>query len=225
MSDIAASNSTSGFDWQHDSLARAVAVCILIYCLVQAFSSWVHDVERRHRRAQLLAAYRKRHSWKRSDIKHLQVLGVNLTALRRIQRLTGTGRPVVKPPQQFDVAILNTINAVNTLFNPEATAIERKQALKFSPWWRHHVEALYRGEHAQAKIQRVRNPSGEAEQNIAQALCLSVAKVHAMCGAIRRNRKGNPGSANFPPMTLVEFDRWMMTGVYNIPDNVPKLIF
>ena len=207
----------------HEALETAIKLGILIYCFAQAVISWAHELERQHHRAQLLVAYRRRHAWKKSDILHLRSLGVNQTAQRRMEQLTGTGRPVVKRPQPLDLTILKKANAVQTLFDPKAKPTERRQALKFSPWWPHHVEALYRGEHVRARSEGIPNPSVEAEILVGHALGISAAKVHVICGDIRCMRKEDPESANFPAMTVGEFDQWMETGVCEFPDCAPKI--
>jgi hypothetical protein len=222
-STVTAHSPDSGFKLSQDALAAATVVGVLIYCVANAIITWAEDLERRHHRAQLLAAYRKRHKWKKSDLPHLRSLGVNQAAQSRMERLTGTGRPVTKRPQPLDQLVLEKFEALQLLFDPEATPTERRQALKFWPWWPHHVEALYRGEHARAKELGVRNPSIEAEILVGRALGISAPKVHAISGEIRRMRKEDPESANFPPMTLAEFDRWMETGQREFPKSTPKL--
>jgi hypothetical protein len=202
----------------HDVLTRVVAVGLVIYCLGQTFVSWAEGLERRHHRAQLLAAYRRRHAWKKSDIPHLKSLGVNEAAQRRMERLTGRGRPVVKPLQPLDIAIVEKVSSFQPLFDPEASPAKRRQAFKLWPWWRHHVEALYRGEHTRTKEQGIRSPSLEAEISIGRTLGISAAAVHAICGEIRSMRKEDPESANFPAMTLAEYEQWMETGMRLWPD-------
>jgi hypothetical protein len=89
---------------------------------------------------------------------------------------------------------------------------QRRKALKLYPWWSHNVEALYRGEHALAKEAGIAGPSGHAERLVGQALGISSATVHKICGDIRRKRKEWDGSANFHAMTLAEYQNWMETG-------------
>lgn len=160
-----------------------------------------------------MAAYKRRADWKKSDICHLNSLGVNKAARRRMQRLEGTGRPVVSPHQDLGSKILEKLQPLQTLFDPDGTSAERKKAFKRCPWWSHYVEALYRGEHALAKERGIADPSGHAERLVGGALGISAAKLHSICGGIRRMRKEWDGSANFPAMTLIEYESWMMTGL------------
>jgi|SRR5215831_13413156 len=207
-----------GLRLSQEAMATALSVGILIYCLAQAVISWARDLERRHHRAQLLAAYRKRHAWKRSDILRLRELGVNKVVERRMERLTGRGRPIVRARQPLDQLVVETVTAFQSLFDPASTSIKRRQAIKLWSWWRHHVEALYRGEHRRARQTGLRSPSVEAEISVGRTLGISAASVHAICGEIRRMRREDPESANFPAMTLSEFEEWMQTGVREFPD-------
>jgi hypothetical protein len=172
----------------------------------------IKTAENNYHRAQLLEAYKRRHSWKKSDNRHLMELGVNKSAKRRMKRLAGRGRPVVRPYLPLDQTLVTKFLALQALFDPATTPDRRKQALKVWPWWSHYVEALYRGEHALAKEQGVAGPSDHAEQLVGGALAISAAKVHSICGEIRRMRKEDSESANFPSMTLAEYQGWMITG-------------
>jgi hypothetical protein len=165
--------------------------------------------ERDHLRGELLAAYRRRRHWKKSDVKNLKSLGVNNAALKRMDRLVGTGRPVVPPHRPFDEAVLTKISAFLTLFGDDGSADNRKQALRQWPWWPHYLEALYRGEHALAKEQGIPGPSDYAERLVGRELGISPATLHRICGEIRRKRKEWDGAADFPPITLSEFRDWM----------------
>lgn len=171
------------------------------------------NAEERHHRAELLAAYRRRHSWKKSDLAHLESLGVNKAAHSRMTRLTGIGRPVVRPHQPLGGAVVAKALALQPLFSPDSTRAERVRALKSWPWWKHHVEALYRGEHDLAKTTGAVGPAEHAEALVGNALGISPAKVHAICGDIRRLRAEWDGAANFPAMSLGEFEEWMTTGI------------
>jgi len=169
--------------------------------------------EEQHHRAELLATYRRRRSWKKSDQAHLESLGVNMAARRRMAKLEGRGRPVVRPHQPLGLAVATKARALQPLFSLDSTPAERIQALKLWPWWKHHVEALYRGEHDLAKKGGIAGPSEHAELLVGKALGISPAKVHAICGEIRRKRSEWDGAADFPAMPLTELERWMKTGI------------
>jgi hypothetical protein len=185
---------------------------VLVASFKHSLVSWAENLERRHHRAQLLAAYRRRRAWKKSDVPHLKSLGANGAAQRRMERLAGRGRPVVRPHQPLDVAIVMKLGAFQSLVDPDVSPDRRRQAVKEWPWWQHYVEALYRGEHALAKARGTKSASIEAEESVGSALGISSATVHRICGEIGRMRKADEGSADFPAMTLVEYETWMETG-------------
>lgn len=178
----------------------------------QNIVSTLERAERNHYRSQLLGAYKRRNSWKKSDIQHLRSLGVNKWAERRMERLAGKGRPVVRPVQPLEQVIVSQLNALEPLFNSASTPEKRKQAFKRWLWWPHYVEALYRGEHLLAKAEGISGPSDHAERLVGQALGMSPAKVHSICGEIRRMRREDAEFANFSAITLMEYEQWMKSG-------------
>jgi hypothetical protein len=184
-------------------------VVVALFSAYQSLEAWAENLERQHRRSQLLAAYRRRHAWKKSDIPHLRSLDVNSAAQHRMKRLVGRGRPVVKPHRPLDAVIINKVEAFQALADPNASPDKRRRAFKQWPWWSHYVEALYRGEHALAKDRGAKGASTEAEIVVGRALGISAATVHSICGEIRRKRKEDSESANFPAMTLAEYEGWM----------------
>lgn len=202
-------------EFSRDVWTVAAVIGLVIIAVSKTLASWSEDLERRHNRAELLAAYRRRHDWKKSDLAHLESLNVNASARKRMRRLGGRGRPVVKPHQPLEVTIIEKLNAFSSLVDPEALPAQRRIGLKLWPWWPHFVEALYRGEHVLAKERRLRNPAQEAEILVGKALGISSATVHTVCGNIRSMRKEDTESANFPSMTLAEYEDWMETGVRN----------
>jgi hypothetical protein len=187
----------------------AAIVLLAVFSARHSIEAWAADLELQYHRRQLLAAYRRRHVWKKSDIPHLLSLGVNSAAQRRMERLGGRGRPVVKAPRPLDAEVIDKLTAFQSLTDPNARPHERRQAFKQWPWWSHYVEALYRGEHARAKERGAKGASIEAEIAVGRALGISAATVHSICGDIRRKRKEDPESANFRAMTLTEYESWM----------------
>lgn len=186
---------------------------LLIAHFQKSIIAWLEKLERQHYRGQRLAAYRRRHEWKKGDIPHLESLGVTQAARSRMARVSGRGRPVVKPHRPLDTAILETIGALQPLFDEAALPQQRRQAFKSWRWWDHFVEALYRGEHELAKGRDCKGPSTEAEYAVGAALGISQASVHAICGKMRKMRADDPESANFPRLTLADYERWMQTGI------------
>lgn len=169
--------------------------------------------EEKHRRAQRLAAYRRRRQWKRSDMSSLLSLGVNKAAVSRMRRLpVRRGRPIVRPYTPISEVILAKLLALGTVCNSKSTPDQRRRAFKDTPWWKHHVEAFYRGEHRRAVEDKIAGPSDFAERKVGAALGISQGKVHAICGAIRELRRSDELSANFPEATLEEYEEWMTTG-------------
>jgi hypothetical protein len=207
MNEFTRSESPSVPDLAEWGRVAVVGVFIL------AFVRWAEDAGRRYHRGQLLAAYRRRHAWKKSDISHLKSLGVNKAAQSRMERLVGTGRPVVKPHRPLDELIMSKVSAFNALVDKAASVEERRKAFKIWPWWPHYVEALYRGEHSIAKERGIKSPSTEAEFLVGAALGVSSATVHSICGEIRSMRKDDEDSANFPTMTLTEYNNLIEKGM------------
>ena len=170
-------------------------------------------VEENHRRAQRLAAYRRRRQWKRSDVPSLLSLGVSKAAASRMRRLPARrGRPVVRPYTPASEVILAKLLALGTVCDPKSTPDQRRRAFRNSPWWEHHVEAFYRGERRRAVEDKIAGPYDFAERKVGAALGISQGKVHAVCGAIRDLRRSDELCADFPEATLEEYEEWMMTG-------------
>jgi hypothetical protein len=208
---LSASIESEGKEEFSQNIVTGLLVIILlgIASVHRSLASWAENVERQHHRAELLAAYRRRHAWKKSDIRHLKSLNVNRAAQSRMERLVGRGRPIVRPHQPLDAEILKKMSALQSLLDPDASPDKRRQAFKLWPWWPHYVEALYRGEHAIAKKRGTKGASTEAEISVGRALGISAATVHSICGEIRSKRKADEGSADFPAMTLAEYESWM----------------
>jgi len=184
--------------------------------LAQAAASEWANAEQKHHRGELRVAYRVRHNWKKSDLSPLATLDVNGPAQRRMMRLSGTGRPVVRPHESLENRFARKAIAFQILNNDSSTELERRKAFKDWPWFEYNVEALYRGEHGRAKAQGHRGASRFAETEVANVLCISSSKVHRICGKIRRIPEGDNG---FPPMTLLDFETWMRTGKNPSLDN------
>ncbi len=180
----------------------------------QAVSSAAEHAERQYDRAQLLAAYRRRHRWKASDIRRLNSLRAGAAARKRMERLAGKGRPVVTRHEPLADVIVTKMRAFQALLDPAASPDARRKAFRHWPWWRHHVEALYRGEHALARERGIAGPSDHAERLVGSALGMSSASIHSICGEIRRMRNECEESANFPAMTLAQHHTWMETGTH-----------
>ncbi len=206
----------SGFEHFMEGFEQFMeGVQTLLTRLAQAYE----QAERNYHRAELLTAYRQRTSWKKSDIPRLSTLGINAVARRRMERVTGTGRPVVKSHEDLASVIVRKISSVQALFASQAsTSADRRKAFRLSPWWAHCVESMYRGEHALAKACRIADASGQAESAVAHALRISPSSVHYFCGTIRRLRREDPDAANFPAITVAEFEAWMSKG--QIPPNL-----
>jgi hypothetical protein len=193
-----------------------IEVIVAVGLLVVAAYGWLTraaaDAEHRHNRAELLAAYRRRHQWKKSDTANLRTLDLSPVAERRIARLSGKGRPVVRPHQELAELWVGKIQYFMAVVSPETKPAERLRAIKQTPWGRHYVEALYRGEHALAKQRGEKGASEVAESLVAKRLIMSSAQVHRLCGEIRRVRAECFEDANFPPITLAKFDECMREG-------------
>jgi hypothetical protein len=192
-----------------------VPIAVVVGAVIYAFYQKAEEIERKaqeaHLRGERLAAYKTRKKWKASDFRPLLSIGVSEVAQRRMAALKGKGRPVVKPHRRLEDALRDKLNWL-ILFRDNATPSERRRAFKASPWWKHHVEALYRGELEQARAGRIRGPYDYAERAVAAAVGKSQGTVHAICGEIRALRREDAESANFPPMVLAEYKEWMERG-------------
>jgi hypothetical protein len=181
-----------------------------------ALCRWVEEVVRKaqedHLRGERLAAYRARHRWKASDVRPLLSVGVSEVAQHRMVRLKGKGRPVVKPHRPLEDLLHDKLSNWSILFLDDATPRERRRSFKVWPWWKHYVEALYRGELERARSSRTRGAHDLAERVVAEALRMSQGTVHGICGEIRAMRRKDAESANFPAMLVSEFEEWMEHG-------------
>lgn len=197
--------------WQ-TAVAALTVVGQAVTAFQQGLTAAVEEADRKHRRAELIVAYRRRRAWKKSDIPRLKTLAVSEVALRRMERLEGRGRPVVSSHQPLGSAFLTKVRALQILSDPGSSPEKRRSAVKLSHWWPHYVEAMYRGEHSLAKTNRERESSGHAERLVGKELGISASEVHRICGGIRRLRTEWDGAANFPAMTLIDYRDWMETG-------------
>lgn len=215
MTNLNCSNKPDEFSLElsNEVLVAFAIVGLAAFAVSKSFASWLEDIERKYCRGQLLVAYRRRHSWKKSDLSRLKALGVNDAAKARMQRLTGRGRPVVTGHQPLHEMIQSKLNGFCLLVGPDALRQDRRRTFKQWPWWKHHVEAYYRGEHELAKRQGLKSPSLEAETRVGAALGMSTSMVRRVCGEIRRMRQEDELSANFPAQTLEEYERWMKYGL------------
>ena len=197
-------------------LEKLAPIAVLAGMAYLAFRDWTEESEHKaqaaHLRAERLAAYKVRHRWKAGDVRPLLSIGVNGAAQRRMAVLKGRGRPVVKPHRPLEDLLYDKLTNWMIPFRDDATPNERRRSFKVWPWWKHHVEALYRGELERARAKRNKGPHDCAERAVAAALRMSPGTVHAICGEIRAMRREDAESANFPPMALSEYEEWMEHG-------------
>jgi hypothetical protein len=197
------------FEW-------VLPAALLLGAAYSAFCRWVAEAARKaeadHLRGERLAAYRVRHKWKASDLRPLLSIGVSEVAQHRMARLKGKGRPVVKSHRPLGNLLCDNLTNWSLLFRDDVTPAERRRSFKAWPWWKHHVEALYRGELERARSNRARGAHDLAERVVAEALRMSQGLVHAICREIRAMRREDAESANFPAMLVSEFEEWMEHG-------------
>jgi len=185
----------------------ALSRAYLAFC--DGLQAAARKAEQDHLRGERLAAYRARHRWKAGDVRPLLSIEVNEIAQRRMAALKGRGRPVVRPHRPLGSVLHEKLTTWPCLFREDATPDERRRAFKTWPWWKHHVEALYRGELELARAKRIAGAHDHAERAVASALRMSQGKVHAICGEIRALRREDAKAADFPPMELAEYESWM----------------
>ena len=183
---------------------------LVIEIVQKAATNW-HRADQEGRRTALLQAYKLRHKWKKSDVPHLLALGVNATAVMRIERikiLTHRGRPIVRPYRP----LAETIEALAPLFHEATQPTVRVQKLKTTPWWPYFVEALYRGEYEVAKKEHRNSASDYAERCVGDTLNISSALVRKLSGEVRRKRKFGAALPDTPGITVADFQVWKETG-------------
>ncbi len=199
-----------------ETLESVLPVALRLVAAYRAFWRWAEEVARKaqedHLRGERLAAYRARHRWKASDVRPLLSVGVSHVAQHRMARLKGKGRPVVKPHRPLEDLLCDKLTNWSRLFRHDVTPTERRRSFKVWPWWKHHVEALYRGELERARSSGTKGAHDQAERAVAEALRMSQGTVHAICGEIRALRREDTELANFPPMLVSEFQEWMEHG-------------
>jgi hypothetical protein len=200
-------------EWAFESMKPiAIAVGIAMVALYRWAGEVARNAHEKHLRAERLAAYRVRHRWKASDIRPLLTIGISEPAQRRMAALKGKGRPVVKPHRPLEDVLSDRLTSWFNLLREDATPDERRCSFRAWPWWKHHVEALYRGELERARVNGEKGPYDHAEREVAAALRISQGTVHAICGEVRAMRREDAETANFPPMVLAEYEVWMERG-------------
>ena len=210
--------SLSGQDFAQGGFESLKPIVIAVGIAVAVLYRWAEEAARnaqeKHLRAERLAAYRVRHSWKTSDMRPLLTIGVSQSVQRRMAALHGKGRPVVKPHRPLEEVLCDKLTTWCNLLREDATPGERRRSFRAWPWWKHHVEALYRGELNQARANRVKGPHDHAEMAVAEALRMSQGMVRMICGEIRAKRREDLEAANFQPMVLADYEEWMEHGVF-----------
>ena len=180
---------------------------------VRAIAEAADRADRAHDRAQRLEAYRRRREWKQSDIPRLESLGVNAAARSRMERLPSLrGRPTIRAHSPLAEVILAKAGALGSMYDPLGTPASRLKALKAFPWWMHHAEALYRGVHEEARRRCLPGPADHAERVVGRALGISPSSLRSLCGAVRAMRARDEACANFPAVTMAQYEEWLLTG-------------
>jgi len=172
----------------------------------------VASTQKKHERAELLAAYRLRHRWKASDVPRLRTLNLSAVAVRRAAKLRGRGRPVVAAHIDPLTAILAKLSPLVVGFRFDAPRMVRLRAIKEFRWWPHYVEAVYRGEYEAVKASGTKSAAEVTENRIADALGISSAVVRKLCTKVRKIREADFDEANFPPASLAGLMKWINEG-------------
>ena len=201
--------------WQETSKELALVATFFGDLLFRA-ATWlekeIRQASENHLRGERLAAYRARHQWKRSDIQPLLSIGVNASAQRRMATLQGRGRPVVKMHRPIGEVLFERVALGLNMLRDNATLEERHRYFRKWPWWKHHVEAYYRGELTLARDMGIKAPYDHAERVVGRRLGMSQGSVHAVCGEIRKMRQEDPEYANFPERTLTHYNQLLSNG-------------
>lgn len=196
---------------------QGLVMVVLIAFVVLYFLGGCEAAREGHRKRALLKVYRRRHQWKKADLPRLRQLGVSDDATRRIERIAndklgGRGRGVVDEFHPIGDGFEAEAEKVWALIDPTASARDRVSALRQTELLPDVAEALYRGEHALARKAGQKSPAEVAEQRVAACLGLSQARVHKLCGKVRRNRRSSEGAKEPDPLSVHEFESWSATG-------------
>jgi len=168
--------------------------------------------EQQYQRKQLLSAYQVRRRWKKSDARRLKQLGASPAALRRVAKTKTLGRPIVRKAHSLQEILCTRYLELRPLFDPDSSKEARQKSFKLWPWYKHHVEALYRGEQRAIRESGTRSPAATAREKVGKSLGISEDAVHAICQAVRNERKLFPEEDGFPEITLSDHAIWMETG-------------
>lgn len=177
-----------------------------------SWKSWQEDHERKAR----LTAYRRRQRWRKADVPRLVELGIPRHRIERI--IDGNrrrGRGVVPRYQSLDAMMAESTEQFGILFAPETPPHTRLATLKKTPFWPEIVEALYRGEHAAARVDGVRSPSTHAEEVTSGCLGISESLVRKICGTVRKARQLEGKAPACGALRVSEFEAWKRDG--NLP--------
>lgn len=196
---------------------QSLAIVVLIAFVVVYLLGGCEAARESHRKRALLKAYRRRQRWKKADVPRLRRLDVSDNAMRRIKRMAndklgGRGRGVVDDFEHLGEGFEAEAEKVWALIGPTTPARERVRALRQTELLPDVAEALYRGEHALAKTAGQKSPAEAAEQRVAACLGLSQARVHKLCGKVRRNRRSSERVKEPDPISVHEFELWSVTG-------------
>lgn len=181
--------------------------------IAENITTSVTQLKIEHECASLLQVYRRRHSWKKADLRHLETYPLSATArnrLARIRALKSRGRGTIPPFQSMDKRLISMGEFLIKLNDPETSEKERLNMLKQTRWWPEFVEMTYRGEYFRLRELGVAAPSEEAEKAVGKICNLSPERIRQLCGPVRKDAdSGVPMSA---PMEAVDLKNWKKTG-------------
>jgi hypothetical protein len=192
-------------------LLGALTLPAIIHRIEQA---WTGAKEGHHRKA-LLEAYRRRHQWRRADLRRLQQLDIGHVAAKPLERITTAklpGRGVVREYEPLDKSLINKVADLYALFDASTSSKDRIQLLQKTAIFPSIIEALYRGEYNAAKAARMTSASEYAALSVAKYFGFSEAKVRKLCTKARVKQADYADDALLPAMQLSHFDVWTQRG-------------
>lgn len=194
-----------------DFLQQVARVAVVV---IERFTVWAEQEERRYERGVVRRACLRRRQWKVSDVKRLEALpNCPLSSAQRLKLTSSNkrGRPVVPQYRSLTQLLVERVRIVKALHGADTAPHARIKALKQTGLLGGVAEALYRGCYAAAKSHGHRAPSAQAEIQAATLLTVSAATLRKLCAQVRRARRID-GDPMGPALPAAEYRQWLKTG-------------
>jgi hypothetical protein len=192
------------------SIAGAItAVATLLNRLITS----LEQARENHKRRAKLDAYQVRNSWKASDKNKIEQLDPSDAVRRRLERLSGRGRPVIKDYVSLDNGIRNALFAINQFYGPATSPQLRLMILKKTPWLPHFIDAVYSTEHAAIRARTRRHAAEDAKERTREVFRTDRDTVKRAVTAARAERRRHGWDRDkVLEMSAKDFECWLQTG-------------